>query len=284
MSGHLAGGVAEVPVPTCPIARQVPLTFGIEEEFVLLDPTTGGAKLAAPDMMRLLGGQPGFDYELKRFQFETATGVCTSLDDGRAELHRLRQTVANAAESLGCRLVASGVPPYGTPGTDALNDVPRYHEMARRFPALIATGGTQGCHVHVGVPSRELGVQALARLRPWLASLLAISANSPIADGHDTGWASRRYPVWCQWPTARPPEAWPDAAAYNAAVRGLIQDGAAMDEANVYFHARLSPRYPIGAASRRASGVVDRRSRSALAVARGASEKASATMSTERRA
>jgi glutamate---cysteine ligase / carboxylate-amine ligase len=30
-------------------------------------------------------------------------------------------------------------------------------------------------------------VQVLARLRPWLAPLLAITANSPIADGHDTG-------------------------------------------------------------------------------------------------
>ena len=41
-----------------------------------------------------------------------------------------------------------------------------------------------------------------------------------------------------------PPAAWPDAAAYDAAVRRLIGQGAALDERSVYFLARLSPRYP----------------------------------------
>ncbi len=98
--------------------------------------------------------------------------------------------------------------------------------------------------MHVGVPSRDLGVQVLARLRPWLASLLAITVNSPIAGGHDTAWASWRYPLWSRWPTATAPAVWPDAAAYDAAVRRLIGRGAALDERSVYVFARLSPRYP----------------------------------------
>ncbi|MGO8893904.1 MAG: hypothetical protein ACLQB1_30075, partial [Streptosporangiaceae bacterium] len=47
-----------------------------------------------------------------------------------------------------------------------------------------------------------------------------------------------------RWPTAVPPAAWPDAAAYDTAVRRLIGQGAALDERSVYFLARLSPRYP----------------------------------------
>ena len=108
---------------------------------------------------------------------------------------------------------------------------------------MVADAGTCACHVHVGVPSRDLGVQVLARLRPWLAPLLAVTANSPIAGRHDTGWASWRYPIWSRWPTATPPAACPDAAAYDAAVRRLIGQGAALDERSVYFLARLSPRY-----------------------------------------
>jgi carboxylate-amine ligase len=84
----------------------------------------------------------------------------------------------------------------------------------------------------------------LARLRPWLAPLLAVTANSPIAGGHDTGWASWRYAIWSRWPTAVPPEVRPDAAAYDAAIRRLIARGAALDERSVYFLARLSPRHP----------------------------------------
>ena len=109
---------------------------------------------------------------------------------------------------------------------------------------MVAEAGTCGCHVHVGVPTREAGAQVLARLRPWLAPLLAVTANSPIADGHHTGWASWRYVIQARWPTAVPPAAWPDAAAYDAAVRRLIGHGAALDERSVYFLARLSPRYP----------------------------------------
>jgi carboxylate-amine ligase len=192
----------------------------------------------------MLGGEPGIQQELMRFQVETATRVCTSLDDLGRELARLRRLAAAAAAHLGCRLVASGVAPYRTPGLAAVTPQPRYQELARRYGPVVADAGTCACHVHVGVPSRDLGVQVMARLRPWLAPLLAVTANSPIADGHDTGWASWRYAIQSRWPTAVPPEAWPDTAAYDTAVRRLIARGAALDERSVYFLARLSPRYP----------------------------------------
>ncbi len=220
------------------------ITLGVEEEFVLLDPSTGAAVLAGPDLVRVLDGEPGIQQELMRFQVETGTGVCTGLDDVGRELVRLRRLAAAAAARLGCHLVASGIAPFGAPGLAAVTAQPRYQELAHRYGPVVADSGTCGCHVHVGVPSRDLGVQVLARLRPWLAPLLAVTANSPIAGGHDTGWASWRYTIQTRWPTAVPPAAWPDAAAYDTAVRRLIGHGAAQDERSVYFLARLSPRYP----------------------------------------
>jgi carboxylate-amine ligase len=221
------------------------ITLGVEEEFVLLNPSTGAAVLAGPVLARMLDGEPGVRREVMRFQVETATRVCTSLDDLGRELIRLRRLTAGAAASAGCLLVASGIAPYRTPGLAALTDQPRYQELARQFGPLVAeAGGACGCHVHVGVPSRDLGVQVLARLRPWLAPLLAITVNSPIAQGRDTAWASCRYPAWSRWPTASAPGVWPDAAAYDAAVRRLIGRGEALDEQGIYFAARLSPRYP----------------------------------------
>src|SRR5271166_613250 len=211
------GRAAKVPAgPPGAVRAAGAITLGVEEEFVLLDPSTGATVLAGPDLVRMLG----------------------------RELIRLRRLAAAAAASLGCRLVASGVAPYRTPGLAAVTGQPRYQELARRYGPVVADAGTCGCHVHVGVPSREAGVQVLARLRPWLAPLLAVTANSPIAGGHDTGWASWRYVIQARWPTAVPPAAWPDAAAYDAAVRRLIGHGAALDERSVYFLARLSPRYP----------------------------------------
>ena len=240
-----AGRAATVPGgPPGTVRAAGAITLGVEEEFVLLDPSTGATVPAAPDLVRMLDGEPGVQQELMRFQVETGTRVCTGLDDLGRELIRLRRLAAAAAAQLGCRLVASGVAPYGTPGLAAVTGQPRYRELARRYGPVVAEAGTCGCHVHVGVPSRDLGVQVLARLRPWLAPLLAVTANSPIAGGHDTGWASWRYVIQSRWPTATPPAAWPDAAAYDAAVRRLIARGAALDERSVYFLARLSPRYP----------------------------------------
>jgi len=70
----------------------------------------------------------------------------------------------------------------------------------------------------------------------------------PLARSHAGAVAGRaaswRHALWSRWPTATPPEPWPDAAAYDTAVRRLIARGAAIDEPNVYFLARLSPRYP----------------------------------------
>ncbi len=239
-----AGRAATAPGRRGAVRAAGAVTLGVEEEFVLLDPATGATVLAGPDLVRMLGGEPGVRPELMRFQVETATGVCTSLDGLGRELLRLRRLAAAAAARLGCRLVASGVAPYRTPGLAAVTPQPRYRELARRYGPVVAEAGTCACHVHVGVPSRDLGVQVLARLRPWLAPLLAITANSPIAGGHDTGWASWRHVLQSRWPTATPPAAWPDAAAYDAAVRRLIGQGAAIDERSVYLLARLSPRYP----------------------------------------
>ncbi|WP_181776210.1 carboxylate-amine ligase [Amycolatopsis pittospori] len=218
-------------------------TLGVEEEFVLLDPLDGSVALRAPDLLEHLTAEPGVTGELMRFQIETATEICQSLDEVRAELTRLRQNVAKAAEADGCLMVASGIPPCGL-RPDAITPAPRYQRLARAFPTLIDEAGTCACHVHVGLPSRDIGARVLAGLRPWLAPLLAISTNSPVENGVDSGWASRRYPLWDRWPTAVPPDEWTGAAAYDDSVGEALRDGSALDTAGVYFYARLSPRHP----------------------------------------
>jgi len=240
-----AGPGAEVPGGRSGAARAADaITLGVEEEFVLLDPSTGATVLAAPDLVRMLDGEPGVQQELMRFQVETATGVCTGLDGLGRELVRLRRLAAAAAARLGCRLVASGVAPYRTAGLAAVTGQSR---VPGAGPPVRPAGGRFG-YLRLPCarrgPLRDLGVQVLARLRPWLAPLLAVTANSPIAGGRDAGWASWRYVLQSRWPTATPPAAWPDAAAYDAAVRRLIGQGAALDERSIYFLARLSPRHP----------------------------------------
>jgi carboxylate-amine ligase len=220
------------------------LTVGVEEEFLLLDPATGEVAPVAPHVLALLGGEPGIKHEALRYQLETNTGVCKNLGEIHHDITRLRRLASDAAAQCGFLLAASGVVPQRLPGLSALTDDPRYRQLARYFPRLVSGCGTCGCHVHIGIPSRELGVDVLGRLRPWLATLLAISANSPIANGRDTSWASWRYHQWSQWPTAVPPRVWHGTTDYDATVRSLIRQGRALNERGVYFHARLSSRHP----------------------------------------
>jgi carboxylate-amine ligase len=222
-------------------------TVGVEEEFLLLVPD-GSLAPAAPDVLRVTRHSVGPEEvkpELMRFQVETVSGVCLDLERLQDELTRLRRVLEEAARSVGVRLVASAVSPFADAGLTMLTDDPRYHRLAARFPAATAVaGGTCGCHVHVGVGDRDMGAQVLGRLRGWLPTLLAISGNSPFANGTDLGWDSVRYCRQLSWPTFRPPPAVPGAASYDRIVTALTTSGRVLDPSNVYFLARLSPRYP----------------------------------------
>jgi carboxylate-amine ligase len=116
--------------------------------------------------------------------------------------------------------------------------------MVEEFGILGREQLTCGCHVHVEVGSDEEGVAVLDRIRPWLAVLLALSANSPFWQDHDTGFASYRHELWGRWPSAGPTEIFGSAARYRDVVAALVATPALLDRKMVYFDARLSDRYP----------------------------------------
>lgn len=120
----------------------------------------------------------------------------------------------------------------------------RYLEMTRAFGLTAAEQLTCGCHVHVEVSSAEEGVAALDRIGPWLAVLLALSANSPFWQGRDSAYASFRYQAWGRWPSSGTPDVFGSAEAYRQTVRQMVRTGTLLDTGMVYFDARLSENYP----------------------------------------
>ncbi|MFI9341159.1 glutamate--cysteine ligase [Streptomyces sp. NPDC052773] len=225
-------------------------TIGVEEEYLLLDPVTGipvplaeKVRMAA-DLARLTGGRE-VQCELLQAQVEVATPVCDSLQEVGGHLLRLRHALASAAEAHGCRIAPVATPPL----RDALHPVAvtdhaRYRAMLVQAPQLVAEQLVNGMHVHVAVPSREAGVQVLNRLRPWLPTLTAMSANSPLWDGHDTGFASWRTVIFGRWPVAGLPPVFRDLEDYERRVQRLIDCGLISDTGQLYWQARLSERYP----------------------------------------
>jgi carboxylate-amine ligase len=188
-------------------------------------------------------GDDTVDRELLRHQVETRTEPATDLSDVRAQLVAARRRVGEAARDAGTAAVATGTAPFGA-GEVQVSPKDRYRAMVDEFGEISREAGTCGMHVHVGIESREEGVAIIDRLRPWLPVVLALSVNSPYAEGRDTGYASWRSQVWSRWPTAGATELFGDPATYDALVDGLIAAGAARDAGMVYFEARLATEHP----------------------------------------
>ncbi len=224
-------------------------TIGVEEEYLLLDPATG-LPVPKADKVRVAAGlqriatDKEVQYELLQAQVEVATPVCATLEEAGGHLLRLRHAVAAAAEEHGCRIAACGTPPRRHTHPEAVTDKARYRAMVTQAPQLVAEQLVNGMHVHVAVPGREAGVQVLNRIRAWLPTLTAMSANSPLWDGHDTGFASWRTVIYSRWPVSGMPPSFHDAADYDRRVERLQHAGLISDTGQLYWQARLSPRYP----------------------------------------
>lgn len=227
-------------------------TVGVEEELLLVDPETRQIGSRSAQVIKEFrehgagrsgGAVDDLDRELFRHQVETRTAPERDLAEIRAQLVRARRHASEAAETAGLVIVASGTSPCGGLPVQVSDD-DRYRTMLERFGRTATYGGTCGMHVHVAVDSDDEGVAVLDRIAPWLPVLLALTANSPFADGEDTGHASWRSETWNRWPSAGVTEQFGGVQAYRDACRFLLDSGAALDDGMLYLPARLSTGQP----------------------------------------
>ena len=222
-------------------------TLGVEEEFLLLDPATGRPRAVGTGVLAAWNGTEdadgaGLTGELHREQLETGTRPCRTLDELAAQLRATRADAAAAAAEVGAAVAPLGTSPL--PVEPTLSPSPRYGRIAERFGITVDDQLTCGCHVHVAIGSAEEGVAALDRIRPWLAPLVALSANSPFWQGADSGHASFRSQVWSRWPSAGAYAPFGSAAGYRAFVDGVLATDTVVDEGMLYLDARLSRDHP----------------------------------------
>ncbi|VEG38915.1 carboxylate-amine ligase, YbdK family [Mycolicibacterium flavescens] len=219
-------------------------TIGVEEEFLLVDPASG-EPVALNEVVAREALKRGvkLQLELTTCQVETTSEVVASSRELRDQLLRLRRLSAEAADAAGAQLLAVGLPPT-LPQEFPITDTPRYREIGEKFGMIAHEQGICGCHVHVAVPSREAAIRVSNRLRPWLPSLLALSANSAIYRNSDTGYASWRSVLWARWPSAGPPPHFDSVDEYDAVVQMMQQAGAMRDDGMVYWDVRPSKNFP----------------------------------------
>ncbi|CAM4140661.1 glutamate--cysteine ligase [Kibdelosporangium persicum] len=220
------------------------LTVGVEEEFFVVDDRGQLARDAAKIVDGAEEHEGELQTELTRAQAESATGVCRTNEELLSQLTELRTELATAARSRGRRLIPSGSPLLVADDPPGITANPRYERMAAHFRATVRQVITCGCHVHIAIPDRATGVQVINHVRPWLPVLLALTANSPVVGGQDTGYCSWRYRQWTQWPSAGPPPLFESLDHYEGIVDGWLRAGAVLDRGMIYWDIRLSEHQP----------------------------------------
>ena len=217
--------------------------IGVEEEFHVVDLDTRQAAPEVDAILAQLSGD-GFAPELQRSLVETNTAPCLGLDELRAELVRLRGELASAAAPLGLGVVAAGTVPLTNPSDTDVSHGARYARMQREYQMLAREQHICGTQVHVDVPDRDVAIQVVQRVAPWLPVFLALSTSSPYWQGADSGYASSRTLVWQRWPTAGPPGLMSTAAEYDELIAALVASGTISDPGMVYFDVRPSAHVP----------------------------------------
>ncbi|GAB6856109.1 carboxylate-amine ligase [Microbacterium xylanilyticum] len=220
-------------------------TFGIEEEFLLLDPTTlTPVERAAEAVAEVDDGRDDGTVarEYLSCQIEYATPVCTGAAEAHEALRGFRHRLGRWAADAGVVAAGTGTP-LGRRPSSTVSPGERYDHIAAEVAGITAEHQVCGLHVHVGV-ERDAGVHASNVLRGWLPVLLALSGNSPFWDGQDTGFDGWRAIHFRRWTTYGIPPVFRDVDDYDATVAALVGLGATSDTRSLNWNMRLSTLFP----------------------------------------
>jgi glutamate---cysteine ligase / carboxylate-amine ligase len=230
---------SEVALGTPGFGRIESLQIGVEEEHLLVDPTGGGLVDQIEEVIR--AGRPGAGaLEPDTFSacLELVTPVCRDIVDAAPTLRSLRR----AAAETGATLMGAGLHPTASWGEAVHVPEPRYDWLAGHLRGLLTRTPTCALHVHVGMPDEETAIKVCDGMRARLPLLIALAANSPFAEGRDTGFASARWAVWRAYPRTGPPPAFGSYAGYHSAVREILDAGELDDFTLLWWDIRPNPR------------------------------------------
>jgi carboxylate-amine ligase len=224
-------------------------TVGIEEEFQILDPDTLALSQRfeelyeagrADDILcdRVAGELISSEIEIRSAKGQTFGDALASQREARGRLF------AVAAEH-GIRLGSTGTHPFSPWQEQRIIDTEHYRRLQRDLGYVARRNNTWSVHVHVGVQGAERAIAVCDRLRPVLPELLAVSANSPFLDGHDSGLHSVRTQIFTKsFPRCGIPEDWGSWAAYSSFVEFLHRTASIVEATQLWWSVR--PHHSFG--------------------------------------
>jgi carboxylate-amine ligase len=228
------------------MAREPSFTFGIEEEYHLVDRTTRDLASAPAGFLEAGRERLGdrISPEFLQSQIEIGTPVLSSFDDARRELQHLRGAVAALAAEHGLAPIAAGTHPFAD--WRRLEPTPKARYQA--LDADLAVVGRRlvicGMHVHVAIEDPEVRIDIMNQVRYFLPHLLILSTSSPFWLGRDTGLKSFRIALSQQSPRTGMPGRFSSWDEYTRAIDLLVRNGVMEDASKIWWDLRPSARFP----------------------------------------
>ncbi|MGR0183672.1 carboxylate-amine ligase [Azospirillum aestuarii] len=222
-------------------------TLGLEEEYLLVDRSSRDIARNPPDEMLedCQEQAPGQIHpEFLRCQIEVGTPVCTTLTEARAELARLRATVAGVARAHNLAPIAASTHPFAAWEPQKHTNRDRYNMLARDLGAPARRLMICGMHVHVGIEDDDLRIDLMNQVRYFLPHLLALSTSSPFWRGQDMQRKSYRLAVWNELPRTGMPDSFQSFGEYQQQVNVLVNAGIIEDASKLWWDIRPSQRFP----------------------------------------
>ncbi|OYD84710.1 carboxylate-amine ligase [Azospirillum brasilense] len=222
-------------------------TLGLEEEYLLVDRSSRDIARNPPDEMLAACQEqaPGQIHpEFLRCQIEVGTPVCSDLKEARAELARLRATVAGVARAHNLAPIAASTHPFAAWEPQKHTNRDRYNMLARDLGAPARRLMICGMHVHVGIEDDDLRIDLMNQVRYFLPHLLALSTSSPFWRGQDMQRKSYRLAVWNELPRTGMPDSFQSFGEYQQQVNVLVNAGIIEDASKLWWDIRPSQRFP----------------------------------------
>jgi glutamate---cysteine ligase / carboxylate-amine ligase len=223
-----------------------PFTVGVEEEYMLLDPTTFDLVPGVEDLLRAERDGPFADLmstELFESEVEFHTPVCRTIADVSAQLRRVRMHATATAAAQGLCLGCAGTHPFGHFEHQPVTERDRYRALVDVLQYAARRELIYGFHVHVAVSDPDIAVRLMALLQPHLCELVALAASSPFWRGEPTGFAACRPLIFSAFPRSGPPPSFAGFDEYASAVEQLVGAGCIEDYTRIWWDVRPHPRF-----------------------------------------
>ncbi|HET7076967.1 MAG TPA: carboxylate-amine ligase [Chloroflexia bacterium] len=222
-------------------------SIGIEEEFQIVDPSTGDLRAHIQEMLTQAGRHTLGDQikpEMMQSMVETVSKVCATAGEARQEVMKLRRTISDLANRSGLAIVSAGTHPFSHWQSQLITTNERYKMLEEDLQDVVRSILIFGLHVHVGIPGEDQRIEIMNEARYFLPHLLALSTSSPFWLGRFTGLKSYRTVVWQQFPRTGIPSTFDSWSDYQSFVDTLVQTNCIDNAKKIWWDVRPHPFYP----------------------------------------